>query len=71
MTTVLQNQLSSELARINQLRADIIEDQKDTMHPESNPDLWRHRDGTYVLMPIMVARSQLLLAIAIERNTKK
>lgn len=63
--------LRAELTRINKLRADIIESEKHNFQPGSNPDLWKHTDGKYVLMPLIEARSLLLNAIALERSGGK
>lgn len=71
MTTAFENALRSELNRVDTVRRMIIEDQKENHISGSNPDLWRHRDGSYILLPLTVARAQLLAAISIERNSKK
>lgn len=72
MITALEQELKNELTKLNQMRADIIKDtQERDFDASNNPDLWRNRDGTFVLMPITECRSRILLALALERNSNK
>jgi hypothetical protein len=71
MSSSFENVLRSELNHVDTMRREIVEDLKSSFMRGSNPDLWRHSNGLYVLMPLTVARAQLLSAIAIERNSKK
>jgi hypothetical protein len=63
--------LRAELRKLNELQAEIIRSESPNFYPGTNPALWKRSDGTYILMPVIEARSSLLLAIAFERSRGK
>lgn len=68
--TEIEQAARAELTRLNHTRRAIIEQEEQNFLEGSSPELWKFRDGTYVLSGIDQARAQMILTIALERNTK-
>ncbi len=69
--SVLEQQLKAELLRIENQRRIIIEDLGKGEMTAEDPNHWRYKDGTFVLVPLIVARTNVMLALAIERDRRK
>lgn len=64
----MEAQIRTELNRVDALRAEL---NAQAIKNGCKVEQLKYMDGTYMLTPLVVARSNLLLALAIHKNTRK